>query len=66
MDISRTFKGDVRRTHSIYLLSRFGQTRVAPSAKMEAEAPIGQPGRQANSLAVLFDDALRVRTREEV
>jgi hypothetical protein len=33
---------------------------------MEAKAPIGQPGRQANYLAVLFDDALRVWPREEV
>ena len=33
---------------------------------MEAEAPVGQPGRQANHLAVLFDDALRVWTGEEV
>ena len=33
---------------------------------MEAEAPIGQAGRQANHLAVLLNDALRVWTGEEV
>ena len=33
---------------------------------MEAKAPIWRPGGKADHLAVLFYDALRVRTREKV
>jgi hypothetical protein len=33
---------------------------------MEAKAPIGRPGRQADHLAVLLNNALGVWTREEV
>ena len=33
---------------------------------MEAKAPIWRPGGKADHLAVLFNDALQVRTRETV
>ena len=33
---------------------------------METKAPIWRPGGKADHLAVLFNDALRVRTREKV
>lgn len=33
---------------------------------MEAKTPIWRPGGKADHLAILFNDAVRVRTREKV
>ena len=64
--VKLTLQRDIGLLHLRDLLLGLIDSHVAPATQLETEAPHGLPRRETDERAVLLDDLLRARAREEV